>query len=406
MIKQNGDGIKPVVYTNGFNHHDNHHDDGQPEKLRVYVPTPDPLGYQEASEVKRPEPEQPTKKERHFKPFTLAELALRPSKQWLVKNLFGRGDLGMDYGLPGHGKTFEALDLIMATCSGQRFAGRFDVTRKLNVAYCASEGLDGLPQRVMAAAAHHQVPDDCPNFAFFEIVPQLFDGNSPDSIALFVAEWQEAQEAGEAQPLDLMVIDTQHGATVGADENSSTHMGHCLHAAKAAIKALGCAVMLIHHSNRAGTGERGSGAMRGAMDFMIECKKVSEGKFSMHCAKLKDGAAWEAQGFTLVPVSGFTAPRVEWTGPLAQAGSKPSADGRKSETRIKILEELYKNEGCRLKRMDIAEAIGMKPAAVGNVAKRLAAEGLIDDCQDEYGILVHSITTAGIKALQDEDEPI
>jgi hypothetical protein len=403
IIPENGNGSKPVAHTNGFTPDDA----GQPEKLRApYILTPDPLAHQ-ASEVKRPEPKQPAKKERHFKPFTLADLIARPPKQWLITGLFGRGDMGMIFGPPGSGKTFVTADMIVAACLGKPFAGQFSTARPLNIAYCASEGLDGLPQRFAAAAAHHGMADDCLNFTFFEIVPQLFDGNSPDSIALFVAEWREAEEAGQVGPLDLLFIDTQHGATVGADENSSTHMGLCLHAAKAAIKALGCTVALNHHSNRAGTGERGSSSMRGAMDFMIETKEVVRGeKFTMQCAKLKDGRAWEAQGFTLVPVPGFAAPRVEWTGTVAKGNDEHKGDARKSDTGRKVLQVLGSDESRMFTRLEIGEEIDSTPQNVGNVADRLIREGYITQVQNERKILAYIITAAGKEALQDVDKPI
>jgi hypothetical protein len=63
----------------------------------------------------------------------------------------------MIYGAPGCGKTFVVIDMIMRLCTGQQWANRFCVQRCLNVAYCAGEGLGGLPSRFAAIAEHYDI---------------------------------------------------------------------------------------------------------------------------------------------------------------------------------------------------------------------------------------------------------
>jgi hypothetical protein len=265
---------------------------------------------------------------------------------------------------PGSGKTFVVIDLVFAACQGQQFANRFQATRRLNVAYCAGEGASGLPARFAAAAAFYGVTD-LPNFTFFEIVPQLFydqrQANDLDSMEIFIREWQERQLLGEAPSLDLLVIDTLHSAIVGADENSAQDMGRALALAKLATKTLGCAVLLVHHSNRAGTGERGSSAMRGAMDLMIEIKQVG-GKFALHCEKLKDGEEWKPQTFSLVSIANSV--RVWWDEPSILAAEQVAPS-------TKLITVLQEQPAMKFTAKQLAEALGMSHAATINVLTRL-----------------------------------
>jgi hypothetical protein len=286
-----------------------------------------------------------------FQPYSFADLINRPPKPWHVNQIFGPGDIGEIFGPPGSAKTFGVIDLVFSCCLGNMFARRFEVIRQLNVAYCAGEGLGGLPARFAAAAQHYGV-DRLPGFTFFEAVPQLYDQDSADSIVRFIAEWKERQERGTAEPLDLLIIDTQHSATVGADENSAQDMGKVLGLAKLAIRELGCAVLLVHHTNKAGTGERGSSAMRGAMDFMLEFKPVA-GKYAMSCEKLKDAAAWKPQTFDLVELGDSA--RVWWD-ELQVSDQVVNKQDRDVDA---ILAVLKSSKGTRYQATHLAEAIGM-----------------------------------------------
>ncbi len=285
-----------------------------------------------------------------FKRLTWADVMALPPKEWLIDQILGRSDLVMIYGAPGSGKTFAGLDLALSACLGRSFAGRFEVPHRLTVAYAIGEGGSGLAQRLQAAGEYYGV-DDIPNLHIYMTAPQLFNIQDPCNAAQFVLEYAAAQAAGDVEPLDILFLDTLHSVTAGADENSSQHMGQVLHQAKAIADRLGCAVCLIHHTNKAGTGERGSSALRGAMDCMIEVKEVGSSRL-MNCEKLKDGEAWKPQIFDLVAKGDSV--RIDW----GDVGDVSKNSGQQAMDKERLLDVMGKNPGVKFNVGSLAEAIG------------------------------------------------
>lgn len=309
-------------------------------------------------QIQKKDLEENSNNSRVFNRYSFLELITMPKKDWLIDQLVGSGDIGMVFGPPGCGKTFIIIDLIVIACCGRKWANRFSVKRPLNVAYCAGEGISGLPSRFSASSKHYHL-DNLHTFNFYKITPQLFDtqiNSTTNSINQFIAEWKRAQQEKECEPLDLLVIDTLHSATLGADENSSQDMGKVIDSCRLASIELGCSVILVHHTNKVGTSERGSSALRGAMDFMIKIDKSDDSETSaiMSCSKLKDGEAWENQSFTLLPVEGSDSVCVSW-GNLIESSSHTMKS--KDSDRNKILEEMKSYPGKGFTSKSLSEVI-------------------------------------------------
>jgi putative DNA primase/helicase len=300
------------------------------------------------------------KGERRFSPLSLQELLNLPAKEWLVEEVIGPKDLFVLFGQPGSGKSFIAIDLIFSCCLGRPFAGRFEVERPMRVAYCGGEGLSGLPARFSAAAKEHDV-QSLPNFEFIRTVPQLFDGEIDESIAVFIAEWKERHPK---QTLDLLVIDTFHSATVGLEENSAKDAGRVIQSCRQASKELGCSVCLVHHTSKDGAYERGSSAIRGASDVMIRVDGL-RGKGTMRLEKLKDGEFWDSQAFSLVPIEESAV--VAW-------GASRQLDGDKPIDYISTL--LEDNPKVKFSVSDLVVQIGISKDLVNRYLKELLKKGL------------------------------
>jgi len=309
-----------------------------------------------------------------FRPLGIRELLALPAKQWLIKNVLGVGDLGMIYGPSGGNKTFIAIDLIIAACSGKKWASRFEVMRPLTVAYCAGEGIDGLAQRFQSAIHHYGI-GELSDLEIYLQVPQLYlpsrfgaerRSKLSEDIVSFIQEHKERVDNNQVAPLDLLIIDTLHSATTGADENSAGDVGQILAMVKQVKKELGCAVLLVHHTNKTGTAERGSSALRGAMDVMISLQVKGTNTGIMSCEKLKDGAQWEAIPFTRVAAE--ESAWIEW-------GSH-DLRGTRTQHEAKILDLLQEaQEGLTCKA--VAESVGLKSTYASKLLSGLVEAGIV-----------------------------
>lgn len=315
-----------------------------------------------------------------FKPLSFDDLSNMPPKEWSIDKVIGPGDIGMIYGQPGSGKSFLVINMIIAACTGSQWATRFDIERPLNVAYCAGEGVSGLPARFKAAAAVQRITS-LPNFSFFPIIPQLF-GNDEDpnvaNIRQFVTDWKAQQEQGQAEPLDLLFIDTLSTAAIGAKENDNTDMGLVVACCRRAAIELGCAVILVHHTNKAGTAERGATALRGAADCMIEVRRIGETgtKAVMSCSKLKDGEAWKDQTFELHNVEQYNSACVLWDEP----SDGQRALGKKAADKVVLQAEMERYLSHKFLAKSLAEVIGQADGYTRKLLNELTEEGI---CQRE-----------------------
>jgi hypothetical protein len=239
------------------------------------------------------------------------------------------------------------------------------------VAYCAGEGVGGLPPRFTAALKHHEV-ENLHNFTFYKSVPQFYDDglDEPNNILQFILEWKERQQRKEADSLDVLVIDTLHTASVSADENSAQDMGMVLKACRLANEQLGCAIILVHHTNKGGTSERGSSALRGAMDFMIKIERPEKGigtNARMFCSKLKDGEQWRDQDFHLSIIEGCSSVHVLWNEP--NEAEKSFMVGKNTD-KDRILKEMNRKPGIRFTALSLSESIGQS----GDYTRKLLSE--------------------------------
>ncbi len=100
---------------------------------------------------------------------------------------------------------------------------------------------------------------------------------------------------------ELVIIDTVARAMTGYDENSTRDMGLFIRACNQVMRRLDCAVLLVHHTNKGGREERGSGALRGAADAMLRVYKEDD-VILVECAKTKDAEPFETEAYKLVSV--------------------------------------------------------------------------------------------------------
>src|SRR5690606_38221251 len=85
----------------------------------------------------------------------------------------------------------------------------------------------------------------------------------------------------------LIVFDTFARCFLGGDENSASAMGQAVESVRRIQTATNGAVLLVHHTRKGDSVERGSSALRGALDTMISMRKHGP-LVSLSCAKMKE----------------------------------------------------------------------------------------------------------------------
>lgn len=205
--------------------------------------------------------------------LTADELDALPPTEHLGETRFVARGLNVVFGASGAFKSFYALGVALK------------VAQTLPVAYVAAEGAGGLSKRVKAWRTYH---DSSPgNIHFFCEEVNLRDTASVNKFG---------QLLNPVKP-KLIVIDTLARCMVGGDENSAKDVGLAVHGCSLLQRAFSTAICVLHHSNRADRGERGSGALRGAADVMIEVVSGGDGLIRTSCSKDKDDAQWESENF-------------------------------------------------------------------------------------------------------------
>lgn len=172
-----------------------------------------------------------------------AELLAKPepSIEWLIENIWVNGARGLIAGNPGVGKTWLALDMLIAVASGGLCLGRFP-TRRGAVLLVEEEGSElNLSRRLHAMArARGLTASDLSNMY---ILSRQFTKIPADMAALFTL----------MAPLDIkLVVFDSLRRFHNCDENSSSEMQSVLDSFGRLNVASGASVVLIHHLAKGG----------------------------------------------------------------------------------------------------------------------------------------------------------
>jgi hypothetical protein len=198
--------------------------------------------------------------------FTKASsLYTMPPIEYLHKDIIVKNAVCLVYGQSGVGKSFVVLDWSL------------EIAQNADVLYVAGEGYQGYADRVKAWCNWHKKDEGRLYFTGDPV--NLYDNQSVETFLLEI-------EISGMKP-SLIVFDTLARCTVGAEENSAKDMGVVMENCDKIKKALGASVLLVHHSGKsAASGERGSSALRGAVDVSIEIEDL-DGTIRVVCRKNK-----------------------------------------------------------------------------------------------------------------------
>lgn len=215
--------------------------------------------------------------DRGWKIIHASDLKHIPPVKWLIPGEIPEKGMTVIYGPPGIGKSFLTIDYALK------------VAQEHTVVYVAAEGESGYHARVGAWCKHNARNEGKLYLCLGS--PNMMNDSDLESFTATIASIAPA----------MVVVDTLAMAMIGGDENSARDMGKVIQASRAIQREANCAVVLVHHTNKGGTVERGSGALRGAADSMIRLTGDDD-MVLIESAKSKDAAPFPSRYMKLLPV--------------------------------------------------------------------------------------------------------
>jgi hypothetical protein len=209
---------------------------------------------------------------------------LTPAEQ-LIDGLIAAESVNLYVGAPGSLKSFLALDQIACIQTGRAWAGR--TVRQGHGLYVLAEGAKNFGLRTRAWKAHHGHQGPL-GVSFLPQPVQLAERGD-------VSDLLKAIEQLPALPVKIFV-DTQARCAVGLEENSATAMGQLIAGVERLQRETAAAVTLLHHSPRDADRERGSSALRGAVDTILVLTADGD-HLTVRVDRQKDGEAGAALRF-------------------------------------------------------------------------------------------------------------
>lgn len=200
--------------------------------------------------------------------------------EFLVDGLITKGSVNLLVGEGGSKKTWAALDLAVCVATGEKWLD-FETKQTAVLIVDEESGPRRLQRRLYETLNGHLVKrDDVPPIAFTSLA--MLDMRKLDDVNALHARIVETN-AG------LVIIDALADVMPGADENSVKDVQPVFMQLRSVAETTQAAIIIIHHSNKATGGYRGSTAIKGAVDLMLMVESSPESKFvSFNADKARD----------------------------------------------------------------------------------------------------------------------
>lgn len=213
---------------------------------------------------------------------------------WLIKRYFEKDTITLIYGDSGAYKSFLAIDIGLHVAIGTDWLKHR--TSQGPVFYIAGEGHGGIKRRLRAFKDHYKVKGQVPFYVSKHAI-QIHEANSTKQIIKDI-------KATAANP-EAVIIDTLATSFGSGDENSTKDMNTFLNHVQTIRKALGCTVLIVHHTgHQAKERPRGAYALMAGVDSFYGVEKTEEGLTCLRSPrKMKDG---EPVGDTWFKTKGVT----------------------------------------------------------------------------------------------------
>lgn len=302
---------------------------------------------------------------RRFILHSIDDLRLLPPVTWLVPHEVPASLLTVLCGPSEAGKSFLSLHAAMTVARA---------CPDRAVIYVAPEGGSGYLKRCEAWLAHHGGEQPKNLLFVLRSVPML-DTLMVEDFITTVRSYN---------PI-LVIFDTLARCLVGGDENSAKDVGLFVENCNIIQRAIGAAVLIVHHTGKTGN-YRGSSALYGAADSWIDFVN-DDGFITVSCGKAKDWKPFEPRYLRMVERAESVV--------LLSADGVSQRGGKLTEGQRKVLEALAMDifRGPGAKQTQIANATGINEKTLYRILSRLKRDFMIDQGRrgDPYTITMKGL---------------
>jgi hypothetical protein len=194
-------------------------------------------------------------------PILTASDALQPQPpvDWIVDGLISAGSVNIFYGEGGSKKTWALLDMAVCVANGDEWIGF--KTCKSNVLIIDEEsGRRRIMRRLGDTLRGHNADDRTP----VNVISLAgFDLGDPDWINQLTTQIVVTSSK-------LIIIDALADVMPGRDENLVKDVQPIFLALRQIAEVLQVAIIIIHHANKSKGDYRGSTAIKGALDLLMQ----------------------------------------------------------------------------------------------------------------------------------------
>jgi len=205
------------------------------------------------------------------------------SRNYLMKNWFGEGQMSVIYGPSNVGKSFFVLDLAWHIAASMPWNG--NKVSGGSVLYLATEGGMAFHNRVVAMKEHY------PEHKDVKLAVRPSPVNMLDAEVDMNVLGKLCREVSRIHgPVKMIIIDTLSRAMSGANENSPEDMTKFIGNCDKLREMTGAHLATVHHSGKdKAAGARGHSSLRAATDTEIELDHNEEtGLRSARATKQRD----------------------------------------------------------------------------------------------------------------------
>lgn len=189
-------------------------------------------------------------------------LAPQPPVEWLIQDFIASGVLAMIYGDAGCGKTWLLLHMMACIATGTSWAGHA-VKQGPILIIDEESGGHRLARRLQKILKPLDGDENTPIYYLTMNSIQISDRETMSQLAEIIAE----------KNISVVMFDSLMDILQGADENAAKDIVPAFQNCKSIIERQGTSFIFIHHSRKDGNGYRGSSAIKGNVDLLVEVHK-------------------------------------------------------------------------------------------------------------------------------------